>query len=42
MKKVETYLNEEEYKRFIQKCEKEGKTPYAKLKEIVLKFLTSI
>jgi len=41
MKKIETYLNEEEYKRFIEKCQRLEKTPYAKLKELVLEFLTS-
>jgi len=39
MKKIETYLNEEEYKRFIEKATKAGKTSYSFLKEIVLDVL---
>jgi hypothetical protein len=41
MKKIETYLNEKEYAKFILKCARQGKTPYAKLKELVLDFLSS-
>jgi hypothetical protein len=39
MKKIETWLNEAEYKRFIEKARRKGKTPYLFLKEIVLKEL---
>jgi hypothetical protein len=41
MKKIETYLNEDQYKKFIEKCARKGKTPYAILKKLVLEFLTS-
>jgi len=37
MKKIETYLNELEYKRFLEKARRSGKTPYSFLKELVLK-----
>jgi SOS response regulatory protein OraA/RecX len=37
MKKVETWLNETEYADFIKRARSYGKTPYALLKELVLK-----
>lgn len=42
MKRIETSLNEEEYKRFMKKVDKKGITPYAYLKELVLKDLGDV
>lgn len=36
MKKVETYLNEEEFKRFLKLAQAQGLTPYAFLKRLIL------
>jgi hypothetical protein len=42
MKKIETYLNEEEYKRFTKKVDKKGISLYAYLKALVLKDLNDV
>jgi hypothetical protein len=39
MKKIEIWLNEAEYTRFIGKAKSKGKTPYALLKQIALEQL---
>ncbi|MDH5448488.1 MAG: hypothetical protein OEX01_05735 [Candidatus Bathyarchaeota archaeon] len=40
MKRIETWLNEKQYKRFIKKVEAKKLTPYAFLKQLVLKELS--
>jgi hypothetical protein len=42
MKRIETSLNEEQYKRFIKKVDKRGISLYAYLKALVLKDLTDV
>jgi len=42
MKRIETSLNEEEYKRFIKKVDKRDISRYAYLKELVLKDLGDV
>ena len=42
MKKIETSLNEQEYRQFIKKVNKKGVSPYAYLKELVLKDLADV
>lgn len=39
LKKIETWLNQDQYERFLKKCEKAGKSPYSFLKNLVLKEL---
>jgi len=41
LKKVETALNEEQYKRFIRVCERAHKTPYSFLKALLLRELAT-
>lgn len=36
MKKIETYLNEDQYRKFLAKARHAGLSPYAFLKKIVL------
>ena len=40
MKRIETSLNKEQYKRVARRCEKKGVTVYAYLKALVLKDLS--
>jgi len=42
MKKIETSLNEQEYKRFTKKADKKGISLYAYLKTLVLKDLADV
>ena len=42
MKRIETWLNEQDYKRFIKKVDKKGISLYAYLKALVLKDLADV
>jgi len=42
MKRIETSLNEQEYKRFIKKVTSKGISQYAYLKRLVLKDLSNV
>ena len=42
MKRIETFLNEEQYKRFIKKADKKGISLYAYLKTLVLNDLNDV
>jgi hypothetical protein len=42
MKRIETSLNEEEYKRFTRKADKKSVSLYAYLKALVLKDLNDV
>jgi len=42
VKRIETSLNEQEYKRFMKKVDKKGISRYAYLKELVLKDLADV
>ena len=39
MKRIGTQLNETQYKLLLKKLERNGETPYARLKKLVLEFL---